>query len=113
MSRAIRLGVVALTLSCSKSSDKPAPAAVPSESVAAIESTAAPASAAPKAPPPAAFCRALRVTGAAKVGDAELASGGELDGSAWVTLAAGASLTLKHSVTGRELAVSGPAAAAR
>jgi hypothetical protein len=65
------------------------------------------ASAAPAAPPP--MCRALRVTGAGKVGDRPLASGAELDGSEWVSLEKGAQLTLKHAQTGRELAVAGPA----
>jgi hypothetical protein len=54
-------------------------------------------------------CRALRVEGDAKVGQAVLASGATLDGSEWVSLAKGASLTLKHSSSGRELAIAGPA----
>ena len=55
------------------------------------------------------ICRALRVEGEGRVGDAPLRSGAELDGSAWVTLAAGASVTLKHASSGREIAVTGPA----
>jgi hypothetical protein len=66
-----------------------------------------PASVRPALPPP--ICRALRVTGEAKVGDAPLASGVALDGSEWVSLAEGAQLTLKHAQSGRELAVAGPA----
>ena len=38
-----------------------------------------------------------------------LASGAQLDGSEWVSLAKGASLTLKHTDSGRELALAGPA----
>jgi hypothetical protein len=66
----------------------------------------APPASAPPLPP---ICRALRVTGEAKVGDAPLASGVALDGSEWVSLAKGAQLTLKHAQSGRELAVAGPA----
>jgi hypothetical protein len=56
-------------------------------------------------------CRALRVSGSAKLGDAgrPLASGDVLDGTEWVTLEKAAKLTLKHSVSGRELSVTGPA----
>jgi hypothetical protein len=65
------------------------------------------ASALPAPVPP--ICRALRVTGEAKLGDRPLASGAALDGSEWVSLGQGAQLTLKHAQSGRELAVSGPA----
>ncbi|HEY6077727.1 MAG TPA: hypothetical protein VIW29_02940, partial [Polyangiaceae bacterium] len=62
-------------------------------------------------PPPAATpaCRALRVTGEAKLGDAPLASGALLDGGDWITLAPGGAVALKHTQSGRELIVSGPA----
>lgn len=63
----------------------------------------------PLPPPKEAICRALRVEGEGRVGEAPLRSGAELDGSSWVTLAAGASLTLKHASSGREIAVTGPA----
>lgn len=63
----------------------------------------------PSAPPPDATCRALRVQGNAKMGDTPLSSGAQLDGEEWVSLASGASLTLKHSSSGRELSVLGPA----
>jgi hypothetical protein len=49
------------------------------------------------------------VLGDAKVGAAPLVTGAEVDGSEWVTLGAGGSLTLKHTQTGRELAIAGPA----
>lgn len=76
----------------------------------AVASAAPAISAAPSRPAlKDAICRALRVEGEGKVGDAPLRSGAELDGSAWVTLAAGASLTLKHASSGREIAVTGPA----
>jgi hypothetical protein len=79
-----------------------APALVASDGSAAL-----PALRAPLPPPP--ICRALRVVGDAKVGDAALVSGAELDGSEWVALAAGASVALKHALSGRELLVKGPA----
>lgn len=77
--------------------------AAPSPSLAAVAShSAEPVAAAPT-------CRALRVIGDAKVGEVPLVTGAEVDGSEWVTLAAGANLTLKHTQSGRELAVAGPA----
>src|SRR4051812_4970269 len=63
----------------------------------------------PSLAPPDATCRALRVNGDGKVGNAPLVSGAQLDGSEWVTLASGASVTLKHSASGREIALAGPA----
>lgn len=86
---------------------------------AASSSTAPPPSAAPvvsavpsvvPVPPPRdPICRALRVEGEAKVGEAALVSGAELDGSEWVKLAEGASVTLKHASSGREISLAGPA----
>jgi hypothetical protein len=61
------------------------------------------------APLPTPTCRALRVSGEAQQGEAPLASGAQLDGAQWVTLGAGASLTLKHTLSGREIAIAGPA----
>jgi hypothetical protein len=63
----------------------------------------------PPAPAPLPRCRAIRVSGEAKVGDAPLASGELLDGEAWVSLAKDASVALKHTATGRELTIAGPA----
>lgn len=84
---------------------------VTSDSASARPSvSAAGASSAARSPAvPDATCRALRVTGEAKQGDTRLVSGAHLDGAEWVTLATGASLTLKHSATGREVYVAGPA----
>jgi hypothetical protein len=104
------LGALLLLGACGKS---PSPTTSPSASAraSAAPSVTVPAvsSAPPAEPPPEATCRALRVLGEAKVGDAPLATGAQLDGGEWVTLAHGASLTLKHSGTGRELALAGPA----
>jgi hypothetical protein len=85
------------------------PSAAPKTSAPAVASASVSAKPPERPPLKDAICRALRVEGEAKVGDAPLGSGAALDGSAWVTLGPGASLTLKHSSSGRELAVSGPA----
>lgn len=99
-----------LPAGCSKGESegkRAAPSASLRASAGAPLPAAPPASGRPAPPPP--ICRALRVTGEAKVGDAPLASGVALDGSEWVSLAKGAQLTLKHAQSGRELAVAGPA----
>jgi hypothetical protein len=103
------LALATLGTACSKDANEPRPA--PSSSaksvaqVPAVSSTNAPGTA------PAPACRALRVSGEAKLGDggARLESGSLLDGSEWVALAHGAKLTLKHTASGRELAIAGPA----
>ena len=97
---------------CGKSKSEPSGSTA--SATRAVVSSAAPAVPIPSVVPSAALvreatCRALRVVGVAKVGESELASGAELDGSAWVSLEKGASLTLKHASTGRELAIAGPA----
>jgi hypothetical protein len=79
--------------------------AVPSSVVAAPSQ---PASELPaRAPVPG--CRAIRLSGVATVGQRSLATGDVLDGESWVTLEKGGNMALKHSVTGRELSISGPA----
>jgi len=87
-------------------------APAPSESAAA-PSASAPPSAAPNlaeaAQPRTATCRVLRVEGEAKVGSLPLVSGALVDGSEWVSLGKDGSLTLKHSDSGREIALGGPA----
>jgi hypothetical protein len=108
-------GSALLVLACGKTSDNHAAGAGGgSPSTGAEPSVEAPPASgtASVAPPPPArdpTCRALRVEGEAKVGDVPLASGTELDGSDWVTLGKGASLTLKHAASGRELGLAGPA----
>jgi hypothetical protein len=108
---------VALLCACDKgASEKGKGHAAASASFADGASAPAPASAnpdvsGPPPPPPRRdpTCRALRVEGEAKLGEAALSQGAELDGSDWVRLGAGASLTLKHASSGRELALAGPA----
>jgi hypothetical protein len=108
----LALGVCFAALVACGKSDRAVPAPASSASAVAAVVSGAPtpsSSVAPSLPPPPATCRALRVVGDAKLGQAPLASGAELDGAEWVTLGDGASLTLKHASSGRELAVSGPA----
>jgi hypothetical protein len=110
---AIGLALAGLACGCSKGAQEP-----PSTTSAAPSASAATAaargpepepSAVPQPPVPAALCRVLRVTGEAKVGEVALVSGATLDGSDWFELGKGASLTLKHTSSGRELGVAGPA----
>lgn len=96
---------------CGKGKTEPAVTdsarANPSAAVSAPAPSAVPRVAALSAPDP--TCRALQVKGDARVGDVALVNGAELDGSQWVTLADGASLTLKHATSGREISLAGPA----
>ncbi|RYZ08593.1 MAG: hypothetical protein EOO73_06990 [Myxococcales bacterium] len=114
MKLALVVGLAALA-ACSKGQGAaPAPSALASAlaSLSLPSSSPSPSPSGSSGEPPApaaATCRALRVVGDAKLGEGPLASGQELDGAEWVTLADGASLTLKHTSTGRELSVSGPA----
>jgi hypothetical protein len=54
-------------------------------------------------------CRVLGLKGEGRAGEASLALGSVIDGSTWVTLEKDASLTLKHSGSGREIGIAGPA----
>ena len=119
MRRFVHLAVLSLGLAlpcaCGKSTGEqgkrnPATTAKAVEEAVAVASASSEVSASP-APEPrrAPTCRALRVEGDARVGDAALSQGAELDGSDWVRLGAGASLTLKHASSGREIALAGPA----
>jgi hypothetical protein len=113
--RALPLGLCLLLAACGKNpgnqaadAGASAPSASASAASAAALASVAP-SAAPTPPKRLPTCRALRVEGEATVGAAPLASGAEVDGSEWVTLAKGASVTLKHAASGREIALAGPA----
>lgn len=81
----------------------------PASSAPGAPSSALSARPAPPAPPPVSVCRAIQVQGVAKVGESSLSSGEVLDGESWVSLEQGATVALKHSATGRELSISGPA----
>lgn len=96
-----------LFLACGKpAGDHESARASASTSAASVEPPP-PSAALPPARDP--ICRALRVEGDAKLGESPLVTGAELDGSDWVTLSQGASLTLKHASSGRELSLAGPA----
>jgi hypothetical protein len=103
------LALAVLSAACSKDANEPKPA--PSASIQPVTPARSVASASTVAPVPAPACRALRVSGEARLGEsgALLETGSLLDGSAWVALGEGARLTLKHTASGRELAVAGPA----
>ena len=102
-----------LVLGCGKRGgdhgDSQRAAAVASAAVSPASASASPEVSASPPPPRAPTCRALRVEGDAKLGAAVLRPGTELDGSDWVRLGKGASLTLKHAGSGRELSLAGPA----
>jgi hypothetical protein len=100
-----------LSFACSKGPRDERKATPPPASASAgpVPEPAPSVSAARLPAPPTPICRVLRLVGSGKVGEVELSSGAELDGSEWVTLEKGASLTLKHSASGRELLVAGPA----
>ena len=105
------LGPALLLAACSKGAPQ-GHGATASASASAARVPSAPASLDPSAlpPPPAPpICRAIRVVGEARVGEIPLASGVALDGETWVSLAKGATVSLKHSTSGREFAISGPA----
>jgi hypothetical protein len=103
---------LALLCACGKA-DKgnrnAAASASAAESATALVSATPEVSATPALPRRDPACRALRVEGDAKVGDSVLLQGAELDGSEWVRLGQGASISLKHASTGREIALAGPA----
>jgi hypothetical protein len=108
-------GVLAAWLpGCSKApAERQAPPAASASAAASIVVAPLPAtaSAAAVAPPAArsAICRAIRVEGEVRQGDMPLSAGAEIEGADWITLDKGASFTLKHSSSGRELSFTGPA----
>lgn len=113
--RVLPLGFALALLACGKNPGNQAGAGTTaaSASASAAAELVAPASPAPSAvpapPPREPICRALRVDGEATLGTAPLVSGAEVDGSEWIKLAKGASVTLKHAASGRELSLAGPA----
>ncbi|HYP87331.1 MAG TPA: hypothetical protein VEQ59_04245, partial [Polyangiaceae bacterium] len=105
--------LLSLTGCSHKSADHGPQPLASSAAASVVASVSAPSPAASGVPsasaPSTPTCRALRVEGDARLGEAPLRSGAELDGSEWVTLGAGATLTVKHTVSGREIGVAGPA----
>lgn len=107
------LAALLLLVGCGKGRTEPAAIdsarASPSAAGIATPGPSVVTSVATLPPPPDPTCRALQVRGDAKVGNAALVTGAQVDGSEWATLAAGASLTLKHATSGREISIAGPA----
>lgn len=96
---------LASTAACSKHLDevKRSPSAAPSAA-----SAAPPATLVPHVLPAKPACRALDVVGKADAEGSPIAVGSLLDGEHWVTLAAGSSVALRHTVTSREFKLIGP-----
>jgi hypothetical protein len=112
----LSIGLVLSLVACGKGSGEhgksgsPAPSESAVASAGPVVASAAPVPAPVAAPAPqTSKCRALRVVGDAMLGAAPLASGTQLDGSEWVTLAKDASLTVIHPTSSRELSLAGPA----
>ena len=102
------LGLACLC-ACGKHGETPKPA--PSASATAARSLAPSASSAQSAPhfvQAKPGCRALAVTGKASADGAPITTGTLLDGGHWVELDAGASVSLRHTLTSRELKLIGP-----
>ena len=99
--------VLSLVWACEKRDlpSKPRASASAAPSSATVVS---PPSAVPRAAVARPGCRALAVTGVATVEGAPIATSGLLDGTHWVELAAGASVSLRHTQTTREFRLIGP-----
>jgi hypothetical protein len=91
---------------CGKHGGAPAPSA--STAPSALNAPAPPASTVPHLIQVKPGCRALAVVGKAAVDGAPIAVGTLLDGEHWVELEAGASVSLRHTLTSRELKLIGP-----
>ncbi|HEY4159117.1 MAG TPA: hypothetical protein VGM29_13505 [Polyangiaceae bacterium] len=90
---------------------KKAPSSAASSASAAASASAAPVATAPHLPRSNPGCRAIAVKGLVTLGDAAVITGSLLDGERWLTLASGARLSIKHTLSGRELELQGPATA--
>jgi len=95
------------TLSACRRSERPRPApSTPTAAPRAAASTAPPAR--PSAPPVVHGCRVLGVKGRTPPPEGTPAVGTLLHGTAWLELARGVELDLKHTETTRELRLMGP-----
>jgi hypothetical protein len=104
---AVALVLCALGSGCKR---KPTPPPAPSAPASSLAS-APPVVSAPFVPRPVPGCRALAVKGLVTLGDSGVVVGSLLDGDRWLTLASGATLSIKHTQSGRELELIGPATA--
>ncbi|MEO7035812.1 MAG: hypothetical protein ABI548_17890 [Polyangiaceae bacterium] len=108
--RLIAIGLaLTSTAACSKHQGEATPSANasvgPSASVASSAATPATVPRLVQAKP---GCRALDVVGKANVDGTPIVVGSLLDGEHWVTLEAGSSVALRHTVTSREFKLIGP-----
>src|SRR5450432_946200 len=109
MRTALAVSTLGLACLCACGKRGEASKAVPSAS--APRSLAPSASASPSVPhfvQTKPGCRALAVTGKASADGAPITTGTLLDGEHWVELDAGASVSLRHTLTSRELKLIGP-----
>ena len=107
----VRFALSVLGLASAAACSKPTGTVKPSASAA--PSAAGVASATPPATVPHAVqtkpgCRALDVAGKANADGTPLVVGSLLDGEHWVTLEAGSSVALRHTLTSREFKLIGP-----
>jgi len=98
---------------CSKPNDSPKPSPAGSVSTAPGAGSAHAPTASPPALPPRPIatkpaCRALAVSGLATVDGMPLTTSALLDGAHWVELTAGASVSLRHTLSSREFKLIGP-----
>jgi hypothetical protein len=98
-----------LVAACNAKPKPTPPAGAASGSAAPRVSATTPAERVTEAPETA--CRALLMNGDIQLGDAKLRPNSLLRGRAWLSLAKGAELVAKHTASGREFTVTGPARA--
>ena len=109
----VRLALSVLGLAgaaaCSKptGTGTPSPSAAPSASSLTTSSAPSPTTV-PHAVQSKPACRALDVVGKANVDGTPIVVGSLLDGEHWVTLEAGSSVALRHTLTSREFKLIGP-----
>jgi hypothetical protein len=110
---AASLLALAALCACSKQTDSGKPLASASANAslfasAAPNASALPAGSVPHLPQVKPSCRALAVTGKATADGSPIGVGTLLDGEHWVELEAGSSVSLRHTLTTRELKLIGP-----
>lgn len=111
MPRAWALVVFALGAGCGKHAPDAAgaPSASATSSASAVSAPAPPsASGSAASAPPKGACRVLAFTGKASVDGTPIAVGTLLDGAHWVELETGASASIRHTITSREVKLAGP-----
>jgi len=111
MRTALAVSTLGLACLCACGKRGASPKLVPSASAARSLAPSGSGSASPSIPhyvQAKPGCRALAVTGKASADGAPITTGTLLDGEHWVELDAGASVSLRHTLTSRELKLIGP-----